>query len=230
MRVVNHRLQHDSGKPVRLIESPNRGGALRPRFVLIHYTAGRSADSAIAWLCNPAARASAHLVISREGDVTQLVRFNTTAWHAGDSRYQHQGELLQHWNRLAIGIELDNAGCVLKRPTGEWVQTATRAVFPASQVVEATHQYEHSPRGWVEYTQIQLEVLDEVMLALVNHYPIEDVLGHDDVAHPAGRKLDPGPAFPMDVLRAKLFGRANGESDRPGAPIVGEQDDDGGNA
>jgi N-acetylmuramoyl-L-alanine amidase len=34
-------------------------------------------------------------------------------------------------------------------------------------------------------------------------------MGHDDIS--PGRKFDPGPAFPMESLRTRLFGRAAGD-------------------
>jgi N-acetylmuramoyl-L-alanine amidase len=37
------------------------------------------------------------------------------------------------------------------------------------------------------------------------HYRLRDMLGHEDIA--PGRKSDPGPAFPLENLRAKLLGR-----------------------
>ena len=40
---------------------------------------------------------------------------------------------------------------------------------------------------------------------LANHYGLRDVVGHDDIA--PGRKQDPGPAFPMASVRARVVGR-----------------------
>jgi hypothetical protein len=64
--------------------------------IVMHATAG-SFNGAVSWLCNPAARASAHLVISQSGKTAQLVPFAKKAWHAGNSRY----------NANSIGIELE---------------------------------------------------------------------------------------------------------------------------
>lgn len=35
------------------------------------------------WLCNPEAKASAHYIITRKGEIVQLVKESDTAWHAG---------------------------------------------------------------------------------------------------------------------------------------------------
>ncbi|WGS85994.1 1,6-anhydro-N-acetylmuramyl-L-alanine amidase AmpD [Methylomonas sp. UP202] len=48
-------------------------------------------------------RVSAHLLIGREGDITQYVPFNRRAWHAGVSRYRDR----ERCNDFAIGIELE---------------------------------------------------------------------------------------------------------------------------
>lgn len=48
-------------------------------------------------------RVSSHLVIDREGKVTQYVPFNQRAWHAGVSEFQGRGNC----NDYSIGIELE---------------------------------------------------------------------------------------------------------------------------
>ena len=74
--------------------------------IVLHYTAGTSAESSALFLTRPDVSASAHVVIGREGEVFQLVPFNIEAWHAGKSWYAGRGGL----NRYSIGIELDNLG------------------------------------------------------------------------------------------------------------------------
>ena len=71
---------------------------------------GNDADSAIRTLTGPKYKASAHLVIGRDGAITQLVPFDTVAWHAGISCWEGREGL----NRLSLGIELDNAGALTR--------------------------------------------------------------------------------------------------------------------
>ncbi|NNM60974.1 MAG: 1,6-anhydro-N-acetylmuramyl-L-alanine amidase AmpD [Steroidobacteraceae bacterium] len=52
-----------------------------------------------------ALRVSAHLLIRRDGEVTQYVKFTDRAWHAGESR--HLGRTA--CNDFSIGIELEGA-------------------------------------------------------------------------------------------------------------------------
>jgi hypothetical protein len=49
----------------------------------------------------------------------------------------------------------------------------------------------------------------ELARLLTRTYSLKDVLGHEDIA--PGRKVDPGPAFPMRSFRAYLFGRGGDE-------------------
>jgi N-acetylmuramoyl-L-alanine amidase len=201
MIVKDHRLCRDDGTPVPFVASPNVGGKVQPLYLIMHFTAGRAAKESVQWLTQKQAKASAHLVIGRDGGVTQLVPFDRVAWHAGKSRWLN----LTGLNAYSIGIELDNAG-LLKRQGGAWTAWFGDTYDPRD-VVEAAHQHETTVRGWHAYTAPQLDAAVEVGLALMKEYAFRDVLGHDDVA--PQRKVDPGPAFPMASFRARLLGRAD---------------------
>jgi len=199
MKVLRHRIHTPEGERLPFEGSPNRGGALVPRFLVMHYTAGASARQSIDWLTNRDARASAHVVIGRDGAVTQLVPFDRVAWHAGRSRWEGLEGLNQH----SIGIELDNAGR-LTRQGGQWRAWFGRA-YDEDEVMEATHKHETATAGWHTFTPEQLEAARELATVLVRKYDLVDVIGHDDIS--PFRKSDPGPAFPLSNFRARLFGR-----------------------
>lgn len=202
MKIVNHRLVNDDNTPIPYRQSPNIGGKITNlKYLVMHYTAGPGADHAVNWLANPTAKASAHLVISRSGQITQLVPFDTVAWHAGKSEWKG----LNGMNNFSIGIELDNAGVLTKIGTTWQAWFGTKV--PNEQVLEAIHKNESVMRGWQMYTPEQLFVALEVASLLVQTYKLEDIIGHDDIA--PGRKSDPGPAFPMDSFRSRLYGRAD---------------------
>lgn len=201
MKIVNHRLEKaGSSFDVAFQASPNHGGTMRPRFLVMHYTAGLSASSSISWLCNPVARASAHFVVDRRtGAITQLVPCNKVAWHAGLSEWQG----VQGLNAHSIGIELDNAG-LLKRQGGRWVHWAGKQI-PEAEVIEAAHRKGGEVQGWHTYTEVQIEAALELAVALHAAYGFEDILGHEDISWP--RKTDPGPAFPLASLAGRVLGR-----------------------
>lgn len=50
--------------------------------IVNHITAGLMPGT-LSWLRNPAAKASAHYLISKNGEIYQLVKDENTAWHAG---------------------------------------------------------------------------------------------------------------------------------------------------
>ena len=110
--IVNHRLM--GGGVVHLVSAKNTRRLEGPDMIVLHYTAGTSAESSALFLTRPDVSASAHVVIGREGEVFQLVPFNIEAWHAGKSWYAGRGGL----NRYSIGIELDNLGKL--RFSGGW--------------------------------------------------------------------------------------------------------------
>jgi len=172
----------------------------------MHYTAGRGFQQSINWLCNPKAKASAHVVIGRDGEVAQLVVFNRRAWHAGKSAWAG----LVGMNHYSIGIELDNPGPLKLGADGAW-RTWFGDMWPDDEVIVEAHKSGGPERGWATYPSVQIERAYEVCEALIDAYPtVTDVLGHEDIA--PGRKTDPGPAFPMESFRTWLFGRESDEA------------------
>jgi N-acetylmuramoyl-L-alanine amidase len=92
--------------------SPNhdaRGADLagaKPSLVVIHYTGMTDAGAALARMCDPAAKVSAHYVIDESGAIVRMVPDNRRAWHAGRSYWRG----IRDVNSASIGIELVNPG------------------------------------------------------------------------------------------------------------------------
>lgn len=183
--------------------SPNHGGKLtRPSLITIHYTAGRTAESAVNWLCNPLSKASAHFVIGRDSTTYQLVPTDVVAWHAGQSRWG----LRTGVNSFSIGIELDNPGFLHKTTVGYWRSPSTGEVYQPEDVIEGVHKHGTAKVGWLLYTENQLNRLYELGRELVDQFPsLQEIAGHDDIS--PGRKWDPGFSFDMDAARTSIFGR-----------------------
>jgi N-acetylmuramoyl-L-alanine amidase len=74
--------------------------------LVLHYTGMRSGAEAIARLCDPEARVSAHYVVEEDGRVFALVPEEMRAWHAGISHWRGRDGL----NDTSIGIEIVNPG------------------------------------------------------------------------------------------------------------------------
>tara|TARA_B100000963_G_scaffold327220_1_gene314809 strand:- start:112 stop:819 length:708 start_codon:yes stop_codon:yes gene_type:complete len=79
-------------------------------FVIIHYTGMQSEIESIKRLKNPSAKVSCHYLISRNGNVIQMVKDKNIAWHAGKSKWKKNVNL----NKISLGIELVNKGHYLK--------------------------------------------------------------------------------------------------------------------
>lgn len=211
--IQNHKLV--GGVPViQYIDSPNRGGALVPEVLVLHYTVVWPADAAIRAFKNPATRASAHLVLEVNGHFTQMVPFNRQAWHAGVSSWRGR-ERLNHWS---LGIEIVNPGPVF--PNGAKVKDvngrdwggayAPRPADPALWPKSCPPSWKH----WALYPETQLVALEQVCRSLVAHYGLREIVAHSDVA--PGRKFDPGPVFPMERIRAAAFRKDS----QPLAPAI----------
>lgn len=214
MKIQSHRLILDDGEAAPFKPTPNisAGRTIDPQYLVIHYTAGASFNSSVNWLTDPAAQASAHLVIGREGEIMQLADFNARTWHAGRSSWRGLSGLNSH----SIGIELDNAGVLDK--TAEGWRSAFQKTYPDADGMEAVHKNGGAMRGWHRYTLNQIEALVAIGAALVREYGLKDVIGHDDIA--PGRKSDPGPAFPMDMVRSRIMGREDDSEERVEASAV----------
>ena len=180
--IVNHRLMGD--RVVHLVSAKNTRHLEGPDMIVLHYTAGTSAESSALFLTRPDVSASAHLVIGRDGEVFQLVPFNIEAWHAGKSWYAGRGGL----NRYSIGIELDNLG-KLRFSGNLFIAECGRVVTPDEVYTDCSGD---SPTYWHRYTARQIRVLREICTLLEETYPIRDVVGHSLITP---RKIDPGPAL-----------------------------------
>lgn len=166
------------------------GGGEMPvrRFLVVHFTAGASAESSIEYWKQIGNGVCAHLVIDRDGKIFQVRPFNRTAGHAGKSKWNHNGKLYSGLNACSIGIELANGG-------SSYPTKFANGLLP----VTAKHKNGGPTTIWEAYPPAQIEALKAVAKELVTRYNLDDILGHEDIA-PA-RKDDPGPAFPMKALR-----------------------------
>lgn len=199
MKINDERLYNDDQSPFPYRRSVNIGGKLKSHeFIVMHYTEGQSAEAAIEWLCVYKSRVSSHMVIARDGTVTQLVPFDTIAWHAGDSYWKG----FRYLNSYSIGIELDNAGRMTRY--GKVWRASFKRNYPDTEVTAATHKFDRKPYGWHNYPPEQIQATIDICKLLVAQYGIKEIVGHDDIRPKA--KWDPGPVFPMEYVRVQVFG------------------------
>lgn len=211
MRVnSSHKLLFDSGTGVPFLETPNKSGELAgdaPKYIIIHYTASGSANSAVNVFRNPAHKASAHFVLGHDGAITQMARLNEKCWHAGKSKWAGLSGLNSH----SVGIEIANWGW-LEGGSGNWKSHVGTRVDD-SRVIVATHRNGGRRLGWEIYDDVQLSTCVDIVRAIADKYGLgpEHILGHDDIS--PGRKQDPGPAWHMERFRSFVFGRADDSGD-----------------
>lgn len=171
---------------------------ITPRFLVMHYTAGFTARSAIN--AYRSRRVSAHLTVDLDGTVYQHVPYNVAAWHAGPSRHMGYNGLNNH----SIGIEIVNAGWFRKDGNTYYRDNLRK---PASQMPPMV-EHRHSRVGggtfwWPRYTTQQLEALDALTSDIIEEYDILDIVSHEEI-DTRGWKTDPGPAFPMERYKRLL--------------------------
>jgi N-acetylmuramoyl-L-alanine amidase len=183
---------------------PNRRNPA-PKFIIMHFTTGTRMESTINHFKDATSGVSTHLLIGRSGRVVQFLPFDRIAHHSGFSWWEQQSNL----NQSSIGIELDNAGLLIRKD-GKWQRH--KMVIPDDEVKQEVHWKQFRPNnpenfpGWQTFTKVQLDVALKIVRALTERYPsIQEILGHDDVN--LRNRYDPGPLFPMPRFRKALFGR-----------------------
>lgn len=81
----------------------SRGWVKKPVGIIVHWVAG-SFNSCLRTFQDGTREASAHFVISKHGEVIQMVDLKNRAWHAGKSSTADYGN---ECNQYTIGIELE---------------------------------------------------------------------------------------------------------------------------
>ena len=175
-------------KPARII-----GGPIEPSLIVIHDTAGRlEPGSSVKWFQDKSCKVSAHFVVEVDGAVTQMVPVDRKAAHAGTSEWSGR----KFCNSFSIGIEVVNPGSLDK--TGKaWFGQKFPDVVPMATA-------EHGDACWLPYTEEQIDAVIEICRSICEHYPsVNEIVGHWQIS--PGRKVDPNPLFPWDVVCARVF-------------------------
>lgn len=214
IEIKTHRICRD-GKAVDFGNTKNVGGPIVPKVIVLHDTAGDlSGRGSIAWLLGGkggSQNSSAHVVIGRDGTITQLAPMNIKTWHAGRSSWRGR-ENLNDWS---IGIEIANPGGPLidlgggSYKGGVTIHTKNdpslvvrRGRFPAR--TEDGKAMAPNDGLWLEHSPQQIDAVVELCRALVAAYPtITEIVTHWMIA-PA-RKVDTNPLFPLDEVRRRVF-------------------------
>jgi N-acetylmuramoyl-L-alanine amidase len=203
-------LQIDNGrvKGIRFVPATSSGGSLTPTLIVVHDTAGHTKKfSSVDWFSSKACKTSAHFVVELDGTITQMVRTDRRAAHAGVSAWN--GRKL--CNSFSVGIEVVNPGYL--RKVGDEahliykVGGRERIVqrFPISDCVHKKGKV-HGDGYWLPYTDTQIASVKSLCRALMEEYPdCNEIVTHWMIS--PGRKIDTGPHFPLDEVTAYAEGR-----------------------
>lgn len=212
MKIINHRLEGVKYDPAKEI-----GVTIDPKFLVMHYTAGYTAASAISVFKTTVI--AAHLVVDRDGSVVQMVPFDKKANHAGPSKWMG----VENLNGHSIGIEFVNIGWAKMRADGRLVDSYGKLISTAEQgeYIEAPNARVGSGRiFWQPFTEQQLKVGADITQAILDTYKIRDIVSHEEI-DTRGWKTDPGPAFPMNRFTSLMRGSTTVDNTQPLKGLVG---------
>lgn len=174
-------------------------GPSGPTGITVHYTADPTVEGALQSF--GADGYCYHLIVDRDGKVTQSAYCDSGTWHAGNAKWNGQSP-----NRSHIAVAVVGWGKLDQDPQHGWVSWAGTAVDP-SEVVQRPDNLTGAVGAWQACTPAQEASLEQVLRwGIANGIKPENICGHDEAAVPAGRKDDPGGALSrtMPELRAYL--------------------------
>ena len=216
MHIVNHRLVADKGDKVAPFQPAHVvGSKIKPTLAVIHDTAGRlDKFNSVNWFTSDDCTTSAHFIVELDGTITQMVDCNRKAAHAGKSQYNGK-QVGNSINSFSVGIEIVNPGCCGSDGRA-WFHKKGEKGFAGLKRAKTAY---HGDGWWMDYTPAQVEATTALCKALKDAYDIEAITTHWAVCVPVRRKVDPNPLFPLDQVRAAVFGAGKVPDDIP-APEV----------
>lgn len=167
----------------------------RPMGLTVHYTADRDAERARRALVER--RLGYHLLIGRDGAVTQLTYLDRRVAHAGPSEWRKMS-----CNRWFAAVALVSWG-ELQAGGKTW----TGQPLAAAETGTRPYNVGSKMALWDMATPAQEARLLEVVRWFIGQgMDPRSIAGHDEAAIPPGRKVDPGGvlSFTMAALRESL--------------------------
>lgn len=168
-----------------------------PKGIVIHHSADR--DLGRVQISLETRGLGYHLIIARDGSITQHAWLDHGVWHAGKALWMGYSP-----NTYFLSISLLSWG-EIKRD-GKVFKTWSGAVLPDSEVVERVSNVNGQKYYWDAATPEQLASLSRLcQWCIDNGVPIKNICGHDECAIPKGRKSDPGGVLPMTMQEYRDF-------------------------
>ncbi len=164
-----------------------RGITWIPDVVVCHITEG-SYIGAVSWLKNPKAQASAHFVVSRKGEITQLVDLRDTAWANGTS---YTPTIIEGSTAKIVRERKTNANAYTVSIEHEGVYAKTGGSL--------TEEQEKATVYLIEYINEELKKIYGKGI----EFDREHIIGHYEIS-PKAKPHCPGNKFPFDSIIKKL--------------------------
>lgn len=173
-------------QPMKRVQGEFEGG---PKGVTVHYSASRNVQSTIDSL--DAQNLGYHLIIDREGKITQTASMGHRVNHAGKAAWNGYSP-----NRSHIAVCMISYG-YLEPGFKAW----SGQVLPEDETAYRQGYY------WDKCTEAQENTLWDLLRWFLAHgIDPANICGHDECCIPKGRKVDPGGCLSqtMGEIRAVL--------------------------
>lgn len=179
---------------------------------VVHFDAGRG--NPLSTMESGRANNYLYSAIGRDGQFYQSNSLSEWGWHAGKSEWKIDGKARTGVSAYFDGVEVSASG-LLKKMNGDlfapWYATKQSDYIHKREVRFVQKNANVLMDGYYHaYTAAQEAALIQYLLwRKVNdpkNYSFDNVVGHDEVATPLGRKNDPGGALSMymPAFREKL--------------------------
>lgn len=190
------------GQACRFVPTEHVGGRIQPTLIVLHDTASRlNTDGVLSWLKKNPPKVSSTFVVGIDGELIQMALADRKTSHAGESSWRGR----RYCNGFAVPIEIVSPGKLNGRNSTEAVSWFGQ-VFPLGNLIFKDSKPHGGPGWWLPYDKRQIETVEALIRALAIEFPsITDVAGHWEIS--PGRKVDPGPHFPLERMKAILSTR-----------------------
>ena len=138
-----------------------------------------------------------HVLIDRDGLVTQFIPFNEQIAVAISGSWEGMKNLASR----SIILTFVNHGRLQKQ--GDEFISQDGTVIDRTDVFTGIHQNEESLSYWQKFTDSQVSIAEKIIRCLTSAYQVKYILGYEEVC--PGLQTDPGPAFPLEIMRRKVM-------------------------
>jgi len=181
-------------------QSPNKSSrnGWVPDIIVCHITEGNY-NGSVDWLCNKKSQASSHFVVSRQGEVSQLVDLKDMSWCNGTSNVSSD----KRFYGLSTSSIIKNRKCNANYYT---ISIETEGYSATTKGSLSNSQF-NSLVNLIIYIKEQIKKIYNINLIIDRKH----ILGHYEI-NPITKPNCPGSEFPFDKLIKEVNKRLNNTS------------------